>query len=100
MTSLFVYEQCVQQNLIYSTLKIALLFERLTREGLGSFWDRHMQLGDYWMRKGFRNALLQQRLHPFSVVEPAGMWQIWSHASFRLATINNDKKLEIKQINV
>lgn len=50
---------------------------------------------------------LIKRLHPFSVVEPAGMWQkkrkIWSHASFRLlATVYNDqkKKLEIKQINV
>lgn len=61
-----------------------------------------MQLGDYSLRKGFRNARLQQSLHPFSVAEPAAMWQIWSHASFRLATVNNDKKkqLEIKQINV
>lgn len=45
--STFVYEQCVQQNLMYSTLTAKLLFERLTRGGLGSFWDRHMQLGDY-----------------------------------------------------
>lgn len=47
-----VFEQCVQQNLIYSTLNRTLLFllllvRRLTREGLGLYWDRHMQLGDY-----------------------------------------------------
>lgn len=86
-----VYELCVQQNLIYSTLKVALRFENVWGHFFSFFLGQAHAAGRLLNEKGILSPLLYQQ---------ACDKKNWSHASFRLATINNDRRLQIKQIKV